>query len=158
MHQIDTISSVSGGSIISAFFADRIIEAGAGESAAKYSKWLDKLDWKKKISNIFKERIKKDIRTSTVLITFGINIFTQGPRIKKLENSYRNIIIERKLTELPKVVDFIFCASDITFGVNWEFKRDQSGDYKAGYLNHPVNNKKVTIQIPPEIRHFRVDK
>ncbi|AOH36767.1 hypothetical protein BGP89_10740 [Luteimonas sp. JM171] len=31
----------------------------------------------------------------------------------------------------------MFCASDITFGVNWEFSRRRVGDYLAGYLRQP---------------------
>ena len=29
----------------------------------------------------------------------------------------------------------MFCATDLTFGVNWIFRRDESGSYQAGYLD-----------------------
>ena len=38
-----------------------------------------------------------------------------------------------KLTELPTAPRFIFCATDMVFGVNWVFERERLGDYEAGY-------------------------
>src|SRR5262249_34948017 len=38
------------------------------------------------------------------------------------------------LGQLPDRPYFIFCATDMAFGVNWVFERDQAGDYQAGYL------------------------
>jgi NTE family protein len=37
------------------------------------------------------------------------------------------------LGELIESPRFVFCATDMTFGVNWEARRDRVGDYMAGY-------------------------
>jgi NTE family protein len=51
-----------------------------------------------------------------------------------LQRSYREIFGDVPIAQLPKQPQFVFCATDITFGVNWVFSRDRVGDYLAGYL------------------------
>ena len=38
------------------------------------------------------------------------------------------------LSALPDAPNFVFCATDLTFGVNFEFSKQRVGDYQAGYL------------------------
>lgn len=45
------------------------------------------------------------------------------------------------LGDLPELPEYIFCATDLTFGVNWEFSRERVGSYQAGYLNVSSNSK-----------------
>ena len=40
---------------------------------------------------------------------------------------------------LPLRPDFIYCATDLPFAVNWVFERDRMGDYQAGYMKPPHN-------------------
>lgn len=40
-----------------------------------------------------------------------------------------------QLSDLPKLPQFVFCATDLTFGKNWEFTREQVGSYMAGTAN-----------------------
>jgi len=37
------------------------------------------------------------------------------------------------LKDLPDRPEFVFCATDMVFGVNWIFKKDSVGDYQAGF-------------------------
>jgi NTE family protein len=39
------------------------------------------------------------------------------------------------LPELPESPRYVFCATDLVFGVNWIFERARVGDYQAGYLD-----------------------
>jgi NTE family protein len=39
------------------------------------------------------------------------------------------------LDRLPDRPKFVFCASDITFGVNWESSKARTGSFQAGYLD-----------------------
>lgn len=43
-----------------------------------------------------------------------------------------------RLAELPERPRFIFCSTDMAYGVNWIFTRDLIGDYKVGYAITPA--------------------
>lgn len=55
----------------------------------------------------------------------------------KLEHAFARHPGSPTLQDLPADPAFVFCASDLTFGVNWEFSRRRVGDYLAGYLREP---------------------
>jgi len=59
--------------------------------------------------------------------------------INELARTYRTSLTDEKLSELPERPKFVFCATDLVFGVNWIFERDRIGDYQAGYLNPGSN-------------------
>lgn len=126
LQKIETISSVSGGSIFAAFLVQRM------KDLKKTS--LDFSDWEKEISQPFREFVSIDIRTIPFILFFGINIFFPSLRISFLKRSYKKRLNRLKLADLPDKPDFIFCATDLTFGVNWEFGKNQIGDYQTGYL------------------------
>ena len=44
-----------------------------------------------------------------------------------------NRITDKCLDALPVSPRFVFCATDLAFGVNWIYSRDKIGDYEAGY-------------------------
>ena len=41
------------------------------------------------------------------------------------------------LASLPEHPRFVFCATDLYFGVNFVFERERAGDYRLGYLSPP---------------------
>ena len=129
LHELALVSSVSGGSVLAGFLADRIASAGSD-----FRPWLDSLDWEKEIAAPFREITSHDFRTGPVLKHFLWNWIAPGPRIRALERMYRRRISTRRLGELPRVPEFTFCATNLTFGVNWELTRGGGGDYQAGYL------------------------
>lgn len=61
--------------------------------------------------------------------------------MRALADQYRRYLIPERFNELPARPRFVFCATDMTFGVNWVFDTDQFsdgkgrvGDYQAGYV------------------------
>jgi len=44
---------------------------------------------------------------------------------------------KRFLKDIPDKPIHIFCATDLAYGVNWMFKKQQSGDYQAGFQATP---------------------
>jgi NTE family protein len=44
------------------------------------------------------------------------------------------MLTARPLAQLPRVPDFVYCATNLRFGVNFEFSRARVGDYQTGYL------------------------
>ncbi|MCK4763792.1 MAG: patatin-like phospholipase family protein [Candidatus Aminicenantes bacterium] len=124
--QVETISSVSGGSILSAFIAQKMIDKGLTV--------LDFSDWEKEISKPFRLFTSVDIRTIPFFLFLGTNAIFPGLRIACLKGSYKKRLTSLEIGELPDKPNFIFCAADLTFGVNWEFSKEKIGDYRAGYL------------------------
>jgi NTE family protein len=61
--------------------------------------------------------------------------------VEALAKTYQRRLIRTSLTRLPARPKFVFCATDMAFGVNWVFdsgsfdpSRRRVGDYLAGYL------------------------
>jgi predicted acylesterase/phospholipase RssA len=57
--------------------------------------------------------------------------------VESLAQVYEKKLTDLKLCQLPQRPRFIFCATDMAFGVNWVFERDQAGDYQIGYVLPP---------------------
>jgi NTE family protein len=55
-----------------------------------------------------------------------------GASVEALAQKYREMTT-LSLADLPVRPNYIFCATDMSFAVNWEFARGRMGDYKAGY-------------------------
>ncbi|UCD57547.1 MAG: patatin-like phospholipase family protein, partial [Candidatus Hydrogenedentota bacterium] len=127
LSKVDTISSVSGGSIMSAHLAACMQPwPNDGEEFA---------DWENKVAAPFCEFVTHDIRTGPVgkrLLPW--NWFRSTTQVQSLAARYRNDLITLTLDDLPKRPRFIFCATDLVFGVNWVFEKKHVGDYQAGYL------------------------
>jgi NTE family protein len=134
LHRVALVSSVSGGSILSGFFAERVANAGAIQSAEEFARWLDAVDWDREIASPFRRLTRSDLRTWPVVKHALWNWALPGFRVRHLERSYRRHVSERPLRDLPKWPEFALCATDLTFGVNWAFTREGAGDYQVGYL------------------------
>ncbi len=135
LHEVSLVSSVSGGSILSGFFADVLVRSGAPDSGEGFAEWLDDVDWEETVAAPFRAITARDFRTVPVLKHLLWNWLVPGPRAADLERRYQRWISNLKLGALPEHPRFVFCATDLTFGVNWEFDRDGAGDYQAGYLD-----------------------
>jgi NTE family protein len=53
--------------------------------------------------------------------------------VRLLADAYRSRLHGGRLADLPARPRFVFCATDLVFGVNWIFDRERMGDYQAGY-------------------------
>lgn len=132
--KIDVISSVSGGSILSAHIAGNVREwPERGERIA---------DFDRDVADPFRRFVSKNLRTLPIA---GRLLPWNWPKKRRAVNALARAY-ERKLTptrlmdvrERPK---FVYCATDMAFGVHWMFDtgsfadyRRRVGDYQAGYL------------------------
>jgi len=127
LSQIDTVSSVSGGSILSAFLAEKIRVWPDKESVLP--------DWEERIARPFKRLMGKNIRTSPVVKRLlPWNWLDDQTAVETLAQTYAREITKLQLTDLPDRPRYIFCATDLPYAVNWIFERRQVGDYQAGYI------------------------
>lgn len=125
--RVRTISSVSGGSIFAAFLADRLIKHNKASGLAFRH-------WESEVAAPFRAFAARDLRTLLVLAHLLWNWALPGLRARHLERRYRKRLTGLRLRDLPENPKFVFCATDLTFGVNWIFTREKAGDYQAGYV------------------------
>jgi NTE family protein len=131
LSQITNISSVSGGSIIAAHLAATV------KPWPKFGETFP--DWEEKVAQPFRKFTSGDIRTIPNLkMLLPWNFFRKGYNTKQLANQYLRLT-DLKLAELPATPNFTFCATDMVFGVNWEFEREYIGDFQAGYARTPAD-------------------
>lgn len=130
LSRFSAIASVSGGSILAAHLATKLCpwpEDGAA---------IDSDKWAKEIEQPFLEFVKHDIRTWPILkrILLPWNWFRPSTQVLALQRCYAKELTALKLQQLPERPRFIFCGTDVTFGVLWVFARDRVGSYQAGYV------------------------
>jgi NTE family protein len=127
LSQVTRLSSVSGGSIISAHLAERIRNWPAPGAVLP--------NWEQQVAAPFRAFASKNIRTGPLLRRLlPWNWARPSAPVEALAARYRKDLTGLKLPDLPGRPNFIFCAADMVFGVNWVFERNQVGDYQAGYL------------------------
>ena len=127
LSRVDTIASVSGGSIASAFVADKL--GGLALADGVYG------GWDEAVARPFRRFARRNIRTAAILqIALPWNWLRPGSQTRKLQSFYRRHVTGQSLRQLPEKPRFVFCATDMLFGVNWVFARDRVGDYQVGYF------------------------
>jgi len=129
LSRVETVSSVSGGSILAALLLDAI------RPWPQDGERIDQFDQ-------FAERVhgltRKNIRTLWALeraLPWNWSDSTIG--VRALARRYRREFDDRPLAHLPERPRWIFCATDMSFGVNWISERSRIGDYQAGYASPP---------------------
>ncbi|MDB5318420.1 MAG: hypothetical protein JWN40_51 [Phycisphaerales bacterium] len=127
LHKVKTISSVSGGSILSGYLAGLMIRPNRSTEGMQFG------DWETEVAAGFRKVAGRDLRTLPVLLHLPWNWAFPGPRVRQVVGRYRDRLTPKMLRELPQRPEFVFCATDMVFGVNWEFRRDKAGDWQAGY-------------------------
>jgi NTE family protein len=68
-----------------------------------------------------------------------------GPLLRSLESRYRKRLTSLQLSDLPELPEYVLCATDLTFGVNWEFTRKHMGSYRTG--SHATQDTTVARAI-----------
>ena len=127
LSRVDTISSVSGGSIVAAHLAERIRTwPTPGEPVS---------NWEERVAVPFRDFTRKNLCTGPLLRRYLLpwNWLKPATAVEALALRYEDVT-RLRLTELPHRPRFVFCATDMVFGVNWVFTKDQAGDYQVGYL------------------------
>ena len=128
LRQVKTVSSVSGGSIMAAQLAACL----AGSEEQVYA------DWEKTVALPFRAFTARNIRTGPILHrALPWRWFDPAASVKALAARYEGDLTGLRLRDLPRQPNFVFCATDMAYGVNWIFSREKVGDYQAGYATPP---------------------
>ena len=117
--KLKTISSVSGGSIVSAHLAARLPWPLTGPVP----------DWESRVAAPFRRFTSTNIRTPALVAS--LLPWKTGAGV--LAGQYGKRLTGLKLADLPDTPRFVFCATDLAFGTNWVFEKDRIGDYEAGH-------------------------
>ncbi len=121
------ISSVSGGSILLGHLANCLARAGITSG-------ITFRDWQLDVADPFRRFTSRDMRTWPLLAHILWNWIWPQARVRHLESRYRKWLTALRIQELPASPIFTLCATDLSFGVNWEFSRERVGDYQSGYI------------------------
>ena len=135
LHRVDEVSSVSGGSLASAHLATYLTQ----NNIVNLQQPIPPADWEKGIWKTFQEFVKSDIRTRPFIRRFlpPWNLFKASVEVDTLAREIQQRLTPLMLVDLPEHPDFVLDATDLAFGVNWEFRRRRMGDYLAGYITPP---------------------
>ena len=134
LHRVDVVSSVSGGSLASAHVATYIAQHRGGSLDAS----IPTDEWEKGVAKPFRAFTTNDIRTAPLLKRLlPWNWFKASVEVDTIAATLEKLLTPLKLKDLPTHPDFVLDATDLSFGVNWEFRKGRMGDYQAGYIEPP---------------------
>ena len=126
---LNTITSVSGGSVISGHLANMLENSWPrpGES-------LD--DWDEWIADPFRRFTSRDLSSAPILSRFWPwNWFRKYTTTRMLAKRYHNRLTRQKLGDTPSGVRFVFLATDMAFGTDFTFERHSMGNYQIGFID-----------------------
>lgn len=127
LSRVTTITSVSGGSILAGHLAAVIGEDWPLDGSS-YGRWTE-------LEAGFRSFCTKNIRTLPLLVgALPWNWLNSAAPVHELIKRYRSDLNSASLSQLPVRPRYIFCATDLTYGVNWIFSRERVGSWQAGYL------------------------
>ena len=124
--KITTISSVSGGSILNGFLAGRL-PAPVSQGIA---------DFDRDASGPMRAFCALDIRRWLALEAIVPGTHNSTGLAKQYDKHLTN---GKLLAQIPSTPIHVFCSTDLAYGVNWMFKKQQSGDYEAGFQDTPAD-------------------
>jgi NTE family protein len=161
--QIATISSVSGGSIFSAHLTRTAHQWPAPGLAVP--------NWEDSIARPFRRFTKRNLRTLPLAKrALPWNWRNSEVSVHTLASLYEKFLVSTHFRDLPDRPRFVFCATDLPFGVNWVFdssviagKKGRKGtdrdcqhnfdetvgfmgDYQIGYLT-PIPNWSIARAV-----------
>jgi NTE family protein len=141
LHQFDEISSVSGGSILAAQLA-----AAISKSSTRLEQPLR--DFDATVAEPIRRFTRRNRRTIPLLrrVLLPWNWLRSDTAVRALADIYRNELTQLTFEQLPERPQFVFCATDLTFGTSWTFERSRIGDYQAGYMP-PSNGQPIAIAV-----------
>jgi NTE family protein len=124
--KLTTVSSVSGGSILNAFLASRLpvpLTNGIADFDASASKPV-------------REFCSLDIRRWLALEAAIPGTHNSSGLAKQYDKHLTSGMLLKDIFGTPI---HILCSTDLAYGVNWMFKKQQCGDYQAGFQNTPTD-------------------
>jgi NTE family protein len=130
LSDVDTISAVSGGSILAAHLVERIPQWPAEGEVIE--------DWDERVVQPFRAITGKNFRTGPVLRRlFPWNWFRPDSGVKALARRYQRGITPARLGDLPDRPRYIFCATDMVYGRFWVLEKRGAGRYDADLEARP---------------------
>jgi NTE family protein len=126
LHRIDTFTGVSGGSIMAAFLATRL--------AWPLTSPVPLDVWDRDIAVPVRRFTQRNLRTPAILQRW-VQPWNTSAGSRALEALYAARLSPVKLGALPERPRFVFCATDMGYGVNFVFERARVGDYRLGYTD-----------------------
>ena len=126
--KLDTVSSVSGGSIMAAMLATR--------APWPVSAPIPSDIWERDIAAPVRAFASRNIRMPAILGRW-LRPWNTSAGVRGLLTRYAAGVSPAKLAALPERPRFVFCATDLYHGVNFVFERGRVGDFKLGYLSPP---------------------
>lgn len=132
--KIDTICSVSGGSMMAAQLAKQAAQWPAPGTPIG--------DWEQAVEEPLRRFTGRNHRTWPIVKRFMPWNWRNGAvAVEALARQFQRRLIRATFDDLPDRPRFIFCATDMAFGVNFVFDtgsasspRGRMGDYQAGYV------------------------
>ncbi|TVR75871.1 MAG: patatin-like phospholipase family protein [Sphaerobacteraceae bacterium] len=124
--QVDTITSVSGGSVFVAHLAKHLISSRSHEPTQ-----TDVIpDWETGVGAPLRAFVRSNIRTKAALARYDPRNWTlRGPVFEPLSETYSEHVTDARLDELPTSPRFVICATEMEFGSQWVF---DSGNRRIG--------------------------
>jgi len=96
------------------------------------------VDFDAMVAAPFHAMCNRNIRTWPLIVGLAPwNLFRGSAAVAALEREYFRFLTPMPLADLPDHPRFVFCATDMAYGVNWTFTRDEVGSYQAGYASTP---------------------
>lgn len=130
LSDVDTISAVSGGSILAAHLVERLPEwPRKGEIVE---------DWEERVAQPFRDITSQNFRTGPVfrrLLPWNWTRPESG--INALARRYQKQITGARLGDLPDRPRYIFCATDMVRGRFWVFEKNGAGRFDTDLSPRP---------------------
>jgi NTE family protein len=122
--QVDQLSAVSGGSIFASYLATALSSRLANETSIR--------DWDAQVAIPFRAFTQANLRTRPLLKWLALpwNWATTSLPVEDMTRSFERTLTPLQLKDLPERPQFLFCSTDMTFGCNWVFGKDQIEDFR----------------------------
>lgn len=134
-----TVSSVSGGSVLAGVLATGLpwpLSSNVGFARFEGA-----------VAQPMRDLSARDIRTGPILARI-LPWRWRGPSaVYGLAEHLEDLYGRARLHDLPDAPKFVLCATDLTFGVNWEFGGTASGSYRAGYVRSEDLNWSLALAV-----------
>jgi NTE family protein len=127
--QLRSVTSVSGGSIAAAHLATVLAQLPQPPSGPLP-------DWDALVSGPLRAFTAHDRRTGPILRRLlPWNWLKASTGVEALTQGYERDLTRLRLRDLPVRPNFVLCATDMAYGVNWTFERGRVGDWQVGYVS-----------------------
>jgi len=124
--RLTTISSVSGGSILNGFLASRLRDPLANGVA----------DFQSSVADPIRQFCFLDIRRWLALEAVIPGTHNSSGLAKQYDE---HLTKGKLLKDIPEAPVQVFCSTDLAYGVNWIFKKQECGDWQAGFQKTPAD-------------------